>query len=86
MLKQDKASNALLIPYCLCLNRDVPGKVVLAYGQRDDRSPANQDARQVAVGYFHQAWKNTTLYGVVGHLSNDHGGQLGIGYSPGFST
>lgn len=31
ILNQEKAGNALLIPYYLTLNREVPGKVVLAY-------------------------------------------------------
>jgi predicted porin len=58
------------------------GRIAASYGRRDDRSTANQDASQWALGYFHSLSKRTTLYSVAGRLANDAGGTLGIGYTP----
>lgn len=58
------------------------GRVAASYGRRDDRSAADQDASQWALGYFHSLSKRTTLYSVAGRLGNGAGGVLGIGYTP----
>ena len=48
----------------------------------DDRSAANQDASQWAVGYFESLSKRTTLYSTFGQIHNKNGGTFGIGYAP----
>ncbi len=58
------------------------GKVAVSYTSRDDRSTANQDANQLALGYYHSLSKRTTLYTAASQISNKNDGALGIGYTP----
>lgn len=58
------------------------GKAVASVTKRDDKSDADQDATQWAVGYFESLSKRTTLYTTYGQINNKNGGTFGIGYTP----
>lgn len=58
------------------------GKVVASFTRRDDRSDADRDAAQWALGYFESLSKRTTLYTTYGQIHNQNGGTFGIGYTP----
>jgi predicted porin len=49
-----------------------------SYVRKDDRTALNQDASQIAVGYFYGLSKRTDLYGVYAHIRNTNGGAFTV--------
>jgi predicted porin len=46
------------------------GRVILSYIRKNDRTAANNDAQQLAVGYVHRLSKRTSLYTSYAHIWN----------------
>ncbi len=51
----------------------VGSHLAVSYIDHNDKMTANQDATQVAVGYYYGLSKMTTLYTVYGHINNKNG-------------
>jgi predicted porin len=45
----------------------------ISYVRKDDRTAANQDASQIAAGYFYALSKRTDVYAVYSHITNTNG-------------
>jgi predicted porin len=61
---------------------DVPfgiSHLLVSYIRRDDRTPANRDARQWAVGYLYGLSKRTDLYFAYAKISNSNGAVFKVG-------
>jgi len=55
------------------------GTVMASFIDKNDRSAANGDAKQYAVGYTYPMSKRTTLYTAYGHISNDNVAKFFVG-------
>lgn len=53
--------------------------VFASYVRKDDRSAANQDANQFAVGYTYSLSKRTNVYASYARISNDNGAAYTVG-------
>ena len=66
----------------LLLGATVPfgaNKVLVSYVRKDDRTAANQDAHQWALGYLHSLSKRTDLYAAYAKISNSNGAGYTVG-------
>jgi predicted porin len=45
------------------------GTILASYNYLNDRSPANADMKQAAIGYKYELSKRTTLYTSYGHIN-----------------
>ena len=54
-------------------------KVLVSYVRKDDRTAANQDAHQWALGYLHSLSKRTDLYAAYAKISNSNGAGYTVG-------
>lgn len=57
------------------------GNVLLSYIRRSDRTAANQNAKQFAVGYEYNLSKRTTLYTAFSRIINENGAGYTVGNS-----
>lgn len=55
------------------------GTILASYIRKDDRTGANADADQIAVGYIHNLSKRTHLYTSFARISNDNGARFTVG-------
>jgi predicted porin len=55
------------------------GRVMASYIRRDDRTSANRDSTQVAVGYIYPVSKRTSLYSSYAHVNTDDVNNLNVG-------
>jgi len=58
-----------------------PHKILASYIRRNDRTAANQDANQFAIGYEYSMSKRTTLYTAFSRISNRNGAGYTVGNS-----
>jgi predicted porin len=56
-----------------------PHRVLGSVLQHNDRSKANQDARQFGVAYMYALSKRTDLYTAYGHINNKNGADFKVG-------
>jgi len=56
-----------------------PHTVLGSVVQHQDRSAANQDARQFGVAYMYALSKRTDLYTAYGHINNENGASFKVG-------
>ncbi|TWI44884.1 putative porin [Pseudoduganella flava] len=56
-----------------------PHRVLVSVVQRDDRTAARRDARQVGIGYLYALSRRTDLYTAYGHIDNDNGASYKVG-------
>lgn len=64
------------------LGADVPfgiSHLLVSYIRRDDRTPANRDAHQWAVGYLYGLSRRTDLYFAYAKISNSNGAVFKVG-------
>jgi len=54
-------------------------QVLASYIRHDDRTPADRDAHQWAIGYLHGLSKRTDLYVAYAKISNDNGATFKVG-------
>lgn len=54
-------------------------KVLVSYVRKDDKTAANQDAHQWALGYMHSLSKRTDLYAAYAKISNSNGAGYTVG-------
>lgn len=54
-------------------------RVMASYIRKNDKTAFNQDADQIAVGYFHALSKRTDLYAVYARIDNKHGAGYTVG-------
>lgn len=57
--------------------------LLASYIRHDDRTVANKDANQVAVGYAYAMSKRTNFYTSYAHISNDNGAAFAVGNATG---
>jgi predicted porin len=55
------------------------GKVMASYIRRDDKTSANRDSTQLAVGYIYDVSKRTSLYSSYAHVNTDDVNNLNVG-------
>jgi predicted porin len=55
------------------------GNVLASFINRDDRTAANQDAKQWGLGYLYPLSKLTSVYMAFAHIDNTHGGAFHTG-------
>lgn len=55
------------------------GTILASYIRKNDKSPANADAHQWAIGYTHAMSKRTNLYTSFAHMSNKNGSAFTVG-------
>lgn len=55
------------------------GAFLASYIQKNDKTAANRNASQVAVGYLYELSKRTTLYTAYGKIDNDNGAGYTVG-------
>ncbi|MES2262267.1 MAG: porin [Pseudomonadota bacterium] len=55
------------------------GRIIASAIRKNDRTAFNQDATQLALGYFHALSKRTELYAVYGHIDNRNGAGYTVG-------
>ena len=55
------------------------GRVQLSYVEGDDRTAANKDANQAAIGYLYQLSKSVSAYTAYGRIRNEHGALYYVG-------
>lgn len=56
-----------------------PGVFLASYIRKDDRSPANSDANQWALGYTHAVSRRTNFYTSFARIDNDPGAAFTVG-------
>jgi len=55
------------------------GSLILDYINHNDRTTADQDANQAAIGYLYPLSKRTSVYSSFAHINNRHGAQFHVG-------
>ncbi len=55
------------------------GTILASYIRKNDRTAANQDADQIAIGYVHALSKRTNVYTSYARISNDNGAVYTVG-------
>ena len=55
------------------------GRLQASYVEGDDRTAANKDANQVAIGYLYYLSKRTSLYTAYGRIHDQHGALYTVG-------
>ena len=55
------------------------GRILASYNRLNDRTPANADMRQYAMGYTYSLSKRTTLYTSYGHVSLNDANRFNLG-------
>lgn len=53
--------------------------LLVSYIHKDDRTPDNQDANQLSIGYRHALSKRTSVYAVHAHINNRNGAGYTVG-------
>ncbi|GAB3551962.1 porin [Noviherbaspirillum agri] len=55
------------------------GSVMVSYIRKNDRSAADNDANQIALGYVHNLSKRTNVYTSIARISNDNAAAYTVG-------